>query len=126
MMLRASVRGKAGEYNLEPVTGGNEAGDSGVPHSEILVALAEAVVVDYATRLTDARLAALDVLGGDGLVDAIAVAGYFDGIDRVADATGIPVDDYIVPISKEIRESLGIDEFAQTKERLELEIDQGL
>ena len=123
MMLRASVRGEAGEYNLEPVTGGNQAGDSGVPHSEILVALAEAVVADEASRLTDARLAALNVLGGDALVDAIAVAGYFDGIDRVADATGIPIDDYIVPISKEIRDSLGIDEFAREKDRLASQID---
>ena len=123
MMLRASVRGEAGEYNLEPVAGGNQAGDSGVPHSEILVALAEAVVADEASRLTDARLAALNVLGGDALVDAIAVAGYFDGIDRVADATGIPIDDYIVPISKEIRDSLGIDEFAREKDRLASQID---
>ena len=122
MMLRASVRGKAGEYNLEPVTGGNQAGDSGVPHGEILVALAEAVVADEASRLTDARLAALNVLGGDALVDAIAVAGYFDGIDRVADATGIPIDDYIVPISEEIRDSLGIDEFAREKDRLASQI----
>jgi len=54
-------------------------------------------------------------LGAAALVDAAAVAALFNGIDRVADATGIPLEDEKAVSTAEIRAAIGIDEFAKSK-----------
>ena len=50
------------------------------------------------------------------LVDAAAVAALFNGIDRVADATGIPLEDEKAESTAEIRAAIGIDDFAAAKQ----------
>ena len=64
-------------------------------------------------RLSKARAALLDTLGSNALVDAAAVVGFFNAIDRVADATGIPLDPERVGQTADFRAQLGIDAFAQ-------------
>jgi alkylhydroperoxidase family enzyme len=87
------------------------AGDSGIPNATLLIEFAEAVLGTDAARLAAARSKVLEVLGAEALVDAAAVAGFFNAIDRVADATGTPLDEKTLADTAELREELGIDEF---------------
>jgi len=62
--------------------------------------------------LSRARTELLRALGPEGLVDAAAVVGLFNAIDRVADATGIPLEAEKVQASADFRAVLGLDRFA--------------
>ena len=48
-------------------------------------------------------------------MDAAGIIGIFDGIVKVADATGIPLEKDKSIASQEIRVSLGIDKFHPDK-----------
>jgi hypothetical protein len=52
-------------------------------------------------------------LGIKGLVDAAAVVGFFNAIDRVADATGIPLDPERLESTADFRAELCIDGFVE-------------
>ena len=89
-----------------------EASDGGgIPQGALLAAFAEAVVGDDGDVLANARSALTDALGTDALVDASAVASMFNAIDRIADSTGIPIDEDRLAPTAEFRESLGITAF---------------
>jgi len=98
-------------YDLHAVTAGNAAASVGVPHERELVALAEAVVRGGETELAEARRAARAALGPEAFVAAAAVAGNFERMVRIADATGIPLDAPLDAISADMRAELGIDAF---------------
>ena len=61
--------------------------------------------------LAEARRALLDALGAAALADSCGVAATFNAIDRVADATGIPIDDARIDVTADLREQLGINRF---------------
>ena len=88
---------------------GGEA-DGNIPHGALLARFAEAVVTgaDDRNLLRDAVLAAL---GPAGLVDSAAVVALFNAIDRVADSTGIPLEDWKAADTVEMRAALGVDRF---------------
>lgn len=90
---------------------GDASDGGGIPHGEILSAFAEAIVGADAAALDAARKAVTDALGTDALVDACAVASMFNAIDRVADSTGIPIDEDRLEPTADFRESLGITAF---------------
>ena len=50
------------------------------------------------------------------MADAAAVVAGFNGITRIADASGIPLDREPLERSESWRGSLGIDDFARAKE----------
>jgi hypothetical protein len=52
------------------------------------------------------------VLSPVGLVDAAGVVGLFNAIDRVADATGIPLEPEKAAASADFRARLDLDQFA--------------
>ena len=89
--------------------------DSGVPHGDRLVEFAEAVLADSDEQLLRVRSALRGSLGDAALVDAATVVGFFNAIDRVADATGIPLDPERVPQTADFRAALGLDAFAQSR-----------
>jgi hypothetical protein len=89
-----------------------ERGDGGIPHGAVLVSLADAVLGDDEDALGALRLAAYRALGPAGLSDAVAVIGLFNAIDRVADATGIPLEPDKAAASADFRVALGLDRFA--------------
>jgi len=63
-----------------------------------------------------AAIAALRRAVGDaGWVDAAAVAATFNAIDRVADATGIPLEPAKAARSADFRGALGIDAWAVSR-----------
>ena len=50
-------------------------------------------------------------MGGAACADAAGVAALFNAIDRVADATGIPLEAEKAAMTEGMRAQLGIDEF---------------
>lgn len=92
---------------------------SGVAHGDVLLALADAMVGRDDTALAQARDAALQTLGPEGLVDAVGVASNFERMVRIADATGIPLDDRLLNLTQDVRHELLLDSFAAAKEAVE-------
>ncbi len=64
------------------------------------------------SALTRVRHALAMALGAAGLVDAAGVVGLFNAIDRVADATGIPLEPEKAAASADFRAALNLDQFA--------------
>ncbi len=90
---------------------GPAARDGGVPHGDALVAFAEAVLATGDTALAAARARLRALIGPEGLVDAAAVVGLFNAIDRVADATGIPLEPEKAAATSDFRAALALDQF---------------
>ncbi len=108
MMLRASIQENGAGYALDGIIG---RGDGGIPHGGRLIAFAEAVLGEDEDRLRSARQALLDALGPAALVDAAGVVATFNAIDRLADATGTPIEDDRIEATAGVRAALGIDRF---------------
>ena len=88
------------------------AGDSGVPAGHHLIAFADAVVIAGNGDLAKAREALCDELGPDGLVDAAAVVASFNAVVRIADASGIPIEEFKREAAAGIVAELGWDSTA--------------
>ena len=97
-------------YDLNAVIGSAQ-GDAGVPHGRLLVDFADAVLGDDEEALARVRSALEAALGPAGLVDAAGVVGLFNAIDRVADATGVPLEAEKAAASIDFRAALGVDRF---------------
>lgn len=63
---------------------------------------------DGVSRLRDELVAAV---GPDAAGHTVATIAAFSGLVRVADGTGIPIDDGLAAVSTQTRESLGLDSF---------------
>jgi hypothetical protein len=93
---------------------GAAAGDGGVAHGERLLAFTEAVMGHDDEALARERRALRAVLSDAEYVDTCATIGAFNVVDRIADATGIPLDDMLLAASAEIREELDLARFASS------------
>ncbi len=87
------------------------AGDGGVPHGSLLTGFAEAVLGDDEAGLIALRERVRDTIGDAALVDAAAVVANYSALDRVADATGIPLEAAKEAGTADLRAELGIDRF---------------
>ncbi len=94
---------------------GAATGDGGIAHGNLLVDFAEAVLGSDDKHLVRARMRLTEALGTDALVDAAAVVANFNAIDRIADATGIPIDAERVELTADLRAELGINAFAEDR-----------
>lgn len=74
-----------------------------------LIAFTEAAVRGEPLEAT--RAAVLEAVGADGAGQAAATIAAFSGLVRVADGTGIPIDDGLASASVEIRDELGLNTF---------------
>lgn len=110
-MLRASSKAKGEDYDLKLLTGAG--GDGNIPHGALLVGFAEAVLGRDDARLNAVRADIRAKLGKAALVDAAAIAATFNAIDRVADATGIPIEEAKAETTADFRAALGINAFAE-------------
>ena len=82
--------------------------NSGVPDGALLLAFTEAVLGTDDRTLDDTRAALLAELGGAALVDAAGTVASYNSIVKVADATGIPLDDETADETADLRADLGI------------------
>lgn len=110
-MLRASSEVNGREVDLRAVNGESR-GDAGVAHGECLIAFSEAVMGRDERGLERARAALREVLSAEAFVDVCAVIGAFNVVDRIADATGIPLDEPLVMMSGAVRAELDLTRFA--------------
>ena len=111
MLLRGSS--PTGEIDLQAAV--NASTDNGVPHGALLNTFAEAVLGTDETQLDTIRNALVDALGPAALVDAAAVIAGFMQMDRMADATGVPLDDFVVDATNDFREDIGLHAFASAQ-----------
>lgn len=115
MLLRASGEQTETTYDLASVT--DESRDPGVPHGAHLRALTEATIRGDWLSLGSLRQHAEAAMGVQAVVDVLVVAAAFNGITRVADATGVPLDDNTAATTAELRSVTGIDQFAYDVKR---------
>ena len=95
--------------------GGSETSPEGVLHARELVEFAEAVVSRDETDLRRAENELLKVAGQEALVDTACVAGNFQRMVRIADATGIPIDAVRLPLMMKAVDELGLKRFESAK-----------
>ncbi len=110
MLLRESSTSENGAAQVTAVTSEDGLG-SGVPHGDILTQLVNATLGDNLSELERARQAVVDELGIDGLIDAAGIIATFTMQNRVADATGLPLDAPMELGSRGFREDLGVNQF---------------
>ena len=100
--------------NLQ-IVNGDGTGTSGVAYSEELMQFAEAVAGRQPNEIAIARDVLLHAAGNDVVVDAAAVAGNFQRMVRIADSTGIPVDDRMNALSGDIQRDLDLRRFGSAQ-----------
>jgi hypothetical protein len=93
---------------------GNRESDCGIAHGALLVSFTEAVMADDRARMERERRVLIGVLGDEAFVDVVATIAAFNVVDRVADATGIPLDPLMQAISVEVRAELDLARFASS------------
>jgi len=109
MLLRESGKKSGNDYALDVITAGT--GNSGVAHEDLLRQLAETAVAGDWQKLTSLRDVAEPILGAQGLVDVLAIIAGFYSITRIADSTGIPLDEPTRETTREMRSTTHIDDF---------------
>jgi hypothetical protein len=111
VVLRASGQKDGEEIDLNSVIG-DGGGDVGVAHGDLLLAFSDAVVANDDAELDRLRREVLDVLGEEALVDAAGTVASFNAVVRIADASGIPIDDFKAGPAREILDDLGLQDFS--------------
>jgi hypothetical protein len=82
-----------------------------VPHAAALIEFGEAMLSDDQNRQAAARQSIYRALGPEGLVDAAAIVASFNAVVKIADATGIPLEDYKEVATQDLRAALGLERF---------------
>lgn len=108
MLLGASSQQEGNTVDLRGVT--DKGVVTGVEHEGALSDLVEALL-DGDADLERARRRASAIMGEQKCADALTVACAFNGITRVADATGIPLDESTAAATVEMRAETAIDAF---------------
>ncbi|MBT8201679.1 MAG: hypothetical protein HKN74_09725 [Acidimicrobiia bacterium] len=107
-MLRASADVTSQPLDARAIT--DPAVDPLLPAGRPLISFVDAVLF-RATRLEDTRREVLDAVGESGLVDAAGVIANFEMMNRIADATGMPVGKGTLKRTREWRALLDLDRF---------------
>ena len=111
MLLRESSQSRGKPAELEVVTGLKD-GNGNVEHGALLIQLTDAVRNWQNVEVSRLASQLEPLLGAQGVADAIGVACSFNGITRVADATGIQLDPETEKTTGEMRVVTQIDAFA--------------
>lgn len=99
------------EVDLDAALDPSSSGDAGVPMGAALLHYANAVH-DASAVLDGTREVVRSTLGTEATYEAAATIAIFNGLVRVADGTGIQLDDGVVAESADYRDRLGVNEFA--------------
>lgn len=114
MMLRASVEQTGSEFELTALSG--ETADGTVPHQDLLLAFAEAVVLKDADTAAALRPRLIDALGTAGYFDACGVVAGFHGFTRIADASGVPLDERYQSGAEDVKAQTGVRGFTADRQ----------
>jgi hypothetical protein len=86
------------------------ASGAGVAHGPVLCAFAEAAHLS-SSDLPARRAELVAAVGEGGLVEACLTVSAFNGLTRVADATGIQLDAGTMAATTDLRDALGINAY---------------
>ena len=100
-MLRESSKTTGENYDLTVLTG--RTGDGNIRHGALLVAFADAVLGSDDARLAGIRSEIRTKVGDAALIDAAAIVATFNAIDRVADSTGIQIEEAKAKATADLR-----------------------
>jgi hypothetical protein len=114
MALRGSAKNAGKDINLRVVLG-EEPDASGIDNARALIAFVEAFIERDDRALAQARTVLVGEMGTDAMIDAAAVAANFQRMVRIADATGIPVDEQMSKMTRDIQEQLELRRFASAR-----------
>lgn len=89
--------------------------NTGVPSGTALLEFVEAVVQGDPEAISTARTAVRDQLGEPAMIDSAAVIANFQRMVRIADSTGIPLDEPVLMMTQGIRGDLGINNYSAAK-----------
>ena len=109
-MLRASAEISNTDLDLQLVNGAASDNNS-IEYSNELMAFATAVATRDEAELAACRETLLAAASAEVLVDAAAVAGNFQRMVRIADSTGIPVDDARMKLAQPVVDALELRRF---------------
>lgn len=90
------------EINLSAINDGSV--ESGVAFGAELLAFTDAVMARDVDAIEVTRAAVENKLGKEAVTEAVAVMTMFNVVDRIADSTGIPIDD---SFTRDMRYSIG-------------------
>lgn len=107
-LLRASGTHLGEAFGLAAIVAGDGT-DSGVPHAALLIAFATAMIEGDPDRQSRARRDLHAALGAAALVDAAAVVASFNAVVKIADATGIPLEESKAAATEALRAQLDLD-----------------
>jgi hypothetical protein len=107
MSLRVSGKRAGVDADIAVITD-ERASDGGVAHGKLLIELVDAVL-DARADPAPARDRLVAAAGPGLVVEAAATLGMFHLNDRVADATGAPLDEFMLELRRRIGDELGLD-----------------
>ena len=110
MLLRGSGQHTGDDYDLGAILG-DGAADGGVTAGATLAAYADAFFEgddDFAAARDRLKVE----VGEEALVDAAATLAIFNAVVRIADATGIPLEEAKAELSADLRGDLGLDDWS--------------
>ena len=110
MLLRGSGQHTGDDYDLAALVEA-DAGGGGVAAGEALARYADAFFEDGRGSFAAARDRLHEETGPEALVDAAGVLAIFNAVVRIADATGIPLEEQKAAMSADFRDALGINDY---------------
>jgi hypothetical protein len=109
-MLRESGKVTGKSFDLKAIVD-SETIAGGVEHGDLLNEFVDAVLTGSADDAANARRRVRDAIGDAAYVDACATIASFNAVVKIADGSGIPLEDIKAKNTKELRESLGIEKY---------------
>ena len=109
MLLSLSGDKTGKKFNLNAVNA--PSGLAGVEDEHWLRLVTELTMTKDWEKLSHTREEASRIIGEQKVVDTLVVASAFNGITRVADATGIPLDHDTEKNTAQMRKDTGIQSF---------------
>ncbi len=107
-MLRESANTTGNEYDLAAIVSAS-AQDSGVAHGRQLLRFVDAVLNGSETDLRLSRNDVHKAIGAAAFVDTCATVASFNAVVKIADGTGIPLEEAKAERTRDLRAELGID-----------------
>ena len=109
MLLRRSGEASEKDYDMAGMLTGSQVGVEGEAVFDRLVQLTYEESYD---ALHQFLFESKQTMSPEKLVDAVAIATAFNGITKVANASGLPLDQATEETTRKLRMSSGINEFA--------------
>ena len=118
MALRASAKNAGDKIDLRVVLGENP-DQCGIANAATLTAFVETFMVHDKAALAAVRDALITEMGAEAMVDTAAVTANFQRMTRIADATGIPLDEQMHQMTQDIQQKLGLKRFPSARNTLQ-------